>query len=460
MVRPITRSRSQSGAAEAATINPAYVAGGIAAAGLGAAAIEQHKDTRKHTPSLIENVGTGVVTAMDGVAGAAGATISAVMMPLMPLMVGGMVLNMFAHPLAQSVDGITGAKLSNVTGTGINYLNGAQTFTFAQAGKKISPTLGKNITRGVQNVAGFAAPVLDTVSKLPGLSGLHSEHIKKIPGELGNASIMHSAGRAAWIGGASLGMYAVARSFGSQLYALRQLQADLTGKDISEVSSYSVLMNSNLPKPVLDARDKLLKLSGIHALASTAGLVMALKSHLIDGKLAKMLGPVGEGAAGAMLGMMAYQIPDQIAEIAEGFVGSPILAHYNGLRDVQASGQALPPEAIAEFVYACNDKLRAKGHTGQHFAMALSDEYVAEGTKIATILEEVSNGKMQARINAITEKNKQEKTEEAPEDKVPSHVERLQAPLKTMVRPEVGSFTNKLNQQAALAATAPPSQAI
>jgi len=456
MVKPNIRSKGDVRNGDSASINPAYVAAGIAGAGLGMAALEQHKSKKKDA-TLIENVGTGIVTGMDTVAGAAGTTISTVMMPLMPVMLGGMALNMFVHPLASTIDGFTGSKIGNVTGKAGQALETMQGITFSQAGKKLGgPALGKNITSGVKSAAGFAAPMLDTVSKLPGLSGLHSNSIKQAPEAIGKTSIMHGAMRTAWVGGAALGVYGVARGFGSQLYALRQLQADLTGKDISDVSSLSVLTSSDLPKPVLEARSKLLKISGIHAVASTAGLVMALKSHLIDSKMMKMLGTAGQGMAGGMLAMMAYQVPDQIAEVAQGFIGEPILAHYNGLRTAQESGQALPSDAYAEFILAANEKLRNRGHTGQHFAMALGEQYAAEGMKVAAVLEEVSNGKMQERVDAITAKNAQEK---AASPAAASHVDRLTQP-KTVARPELGTFTNKLNQQAALAAMTPASPSI
>ena len=459
MAKPIRHSKGDVKNGDSASINPAYVAAGIAGLGLGAAAVEQHK-SKKKDPSLVENVGMGVVGAMDTVVGAAGATINTVMMPMMPIMMGGMALEMLVHPLATNVDKWTGTKLSVATGKVGQALGSAQGITFSQAGTKLGfPTLGKSITSGVQSAAGFAAPVLDTASKLPGLSGLHSNNIKQVPATLGKTAIMHGVMRTAWLGGATLSMYGVARDFGSQLYALRQLHADLTGKDISDVSSMTVLMGSNLPKPVQEARSKLLKVSGIHAIASTAGLVMALKSNLIDNKIAKMLGPIGEGMAGGILGMMAYQIPDQIAEIAQGFIGEPILAHYNGLRGMQESGQALPAEAYGEFIFAANEKLHTKGRTGQQFALALGEQYAAEGSKVAVVIAEISSGKMQERLDAIMQKTAEEKAQAAAA--TPSYVDRVtgaKAPLAT--RPELGAFTNKLNQQAALAAMTPASPSI
>jgi len=81
----------------------------------------------------------------------------------------------------------------------------------------------------------------------------------------------------------------------------------------------------------------------------------------------------------------------------------------------------------------------------------------------------VSNGGMKKRIEAITEAHKKPAVAEAPAEVAAapaeiSHVERLQQkplpPLQVAVRPEIGAFTSKINQQAALAAEKSATQAI
>ena len=149
------------------------------------------------------------------------------------------------------------------------------------------------------------------------------------------------------------------------------------------------------------------------------------------------------------MGMAAFFIPDVIRAAAEGMLGKSVLPHYKAMRDAQEAGQQIPADAVAEFILAANEKLRNRGKTGMAFAEELGKQYVSEGTKLAVILEEISNGKMQARVNDIMAKEK------APT----SHVERLMQPAQA-IKPELGAFTQKLNQQAQLAAMAPASPAI
>lgn len=451
------------------SINPAYIIGGVAAAGMGAAALEQYQERRKHTPSIAEQVGSGIVSGMDTVVNGLGNTIGTVMQPLQPIMMGGIALDMLGAPVAGLISRTGWKAPERMVGKAQGVLHTVQETTFSQAAKKISPTLGATVETTALNTVKFASPLIDKVAKTPGLSGLHSDNLSKSIKTVGGKSAMNTMMMGAWRVGAGLGVYGVARDFGSQVYALRQMQADMTGKDVSDISTLSVLTGS-VAKPVEEARSKLLKLSGVRAFSAVAGLALALKSGWVDQKLGKLLGGMGQGMMGMMLMMKAYELPDDVAKFAETIVGEPILQVYDAMRNAEAQGEKFTAEHYAMFLLRADESLANRGRVGEAFALELGRQFEAEGTKLAAVLTEVSNGGVKKRVDAVIAQNAQAKAaQQAPaaEATTPAPVAETaptpaaeatqttqaetetswqqrvggkQEPLKVAVRPEIASW--------------------
>lgn len=475
-----TQSYSQSYSPVAANtppnrLNAGYVVGGIAAAGMGAAALEQYKENRKHEPSTVEKIGTGIISGMDTAAGLTAQTMGLMQAPLQPLMYGSLATAFIGQPLAAGARLVGWNTPSKMLGKVDNVLGKAQSYTFSQAGNKISSNLGHAVENAALTTTKIAAPVLDRVSKVPGLGALHSQHLTHGVKNFGQQSMAGTVMTAGWRVSAALNMYSVARSFGAQVHALRQMEADMTGKNINDISTIGVLTGA-VSAPVAAERSKLLKVSGAEAFASVAGLAMALKSHLIDGKLGKLLGPMGQGMIGLFLMNKAYTLPADIAEKTREFVGTPILSYYGPMREAEQEGARFNAQQYAGFVFNADPNLSSRGEAGEALAMAIGERLAAKGTPIAAVFAAVHNGEIRKLTEEIVNQNTQPQA--APEDmqaqaqEMPvaleqppqelTQVQRLQqrqqAPLQVALRPEMGAFTEQFNKRAALAAQAAGNQ--
>lgn len=382
-------------------IHPAALAGGIALAGMGASALETHVEKSKK-PTALENAGQTAVNIADGAAGFVGNTLGYLQMPMMA-MIGGTMLLPLVQGAAGLADKVTGTKkLGNAAGKAANGFAAAQNMTFSDLGKKIGPNVGKNISHGIEGTAKFAAPVLDTAAKLPGLSGIHSKHIPAATKALAGTSVMHGVMRGSWLTGATLGVYSAARNAGSDIYKLRQLIADATGKDIAKVSTMEALTSDKLPAAAKEARKKLLPVMGVHALASVGGLAMALKSNVIDKLIGKTLGGMAEGMVGMVLMQQAYMLPETVAGFAESMVGTPILDLYTQMREAEKSGHKFTAEECANFIYEASASLKNRGSTGKMYAKKIGEQMASEeGTTVMSMLSEASGDGVKKRVEAL-----------------------------------------------------------
>ncbi len=437
------------------SINPAYVVGGVAAAGLGGAALEQYKDNRKHTPSTLESIATGTLGVMDGTVSRVGTALNIIEMPLAPVAMGGMILSMLGEPIAHGFNKIGIKSPLKAVEWSTDKLQAIQDTTFSELGKKIHPQLGKKVEAFTTKAINTSAPVLNTVSHIPGLGGLHSKNLKTTSKEIGKTSAFHGIWQATWVGGAALQNYMVAREIGDQIYALRQLQADLTGKDINDVSSFAVLTGS-VEKPVEIARSQMLKISAAHSFTSLAGLAMAIKSNLINQKLGGVAGKIGFGGgmANMMLMMVAFAAPAKVSEFVETMVGEPILASYVAMREAEKSGHNFNVSEYAGFVFAASERLRNMDRSkAQFLALRLGEQYAAESTKISDILREVHDGRMDARVESIVAEQQAAKNSSA--NSGISYVEKEEMRRKQAVSPlmrkqekdAIGPMTARLQQQ-------------
>ncbi len=436
--------------AAAKPIDPSYLVAGAAAAGLGAAALAtqgsgQDSKNKKPTPSLVENVSDGVLSVTDAVSGVASTGATIVQLGMLPVMLGGFAAQLIGTPLA------AGAKMAgweapsigmNKLMGGIEKINGVTVEQFA--GKlRIDPKVGQRASEIIGKTADFIAPVTNKISKIPGLGGLHADNIKASPQAIAKTSAMHAAFTGAFATSTATNLYTEARSFGSQMVGLRQLAAKLTNRKLDDVTTFDVLFG-DMPKAVTEARNVLLATSGVHTITEAATLGILLKSAAID----RRLGMFGS--------MFAWEAPNLIRDAAEGFIGKSFLPMYQALNQAEEAGQAIPPQALAEFIMAANSSIRDRGRTGAAFAMELAQQYLMEGVKLAAIVDESSSGKMAERVKDIIARNKEQKQEASAEL---SHVERLNKPkqalLATEPKPAIGKFTQQVAQQAALAPTTP-----
>ena len=425
-------------------IDPAHAIAGLAAAGIGAAAVSASTQ-KKEQPNVLGSVGSAVDGVIQGVGTAAGM----VQMAAMPVMLGGFALQLIGTPVAAVGNALGMQAPAKGLGKANSFFETLNSYTVNQAATAIGPNTAKNGSRFFHKTVDFLEPVTAKVAKLPGMSFLKSETLKKVPQNIGKSSLVHTGLNAAFLTTSVVSLYGVATDVAGQTLALRQLAADIEKKPLEQITTAHVLFG-DVAKPIADARKTMLSTAGVHALAETASLGLIIEQAVMN-------------RMGFMMGMLAWQVPDLMRQAAEGLVGTSILPIYKGLRDAQERGEALPPEAIAEFILAASKPLQERSKTGRAFALELAQQYAQEGTKLAGILEENSSGKLMERINKITEAHKKPAT---PAGEI-SYVERLkqkkQPPLKTVVRPEIqalGPFTEQLKQKSDLAAMNPASPSI
>jgi hypothetical protein len=247
--------------------------------------------------------------------------------------------------------------------------------------------------------------------------------IRKMPGEVGKMAAGHTVTNAAFVGVATLGMFNVARNFKQQLNALRQMQADITGQDVSNVSSYSVLMG-NASKPVADARWQLLKQFGFQSALQAVSILFSVK--WLKGNM---------GGRAMMTQVAVEMVSAPVAEM----LSSSVLPTYQGFRDALAKGQAVPVEYYAEFLGVASPELQLRGGASSGFTKELAKEYAAEKASPGQIMKDIADGTLLKRVDAIKARNaaKTPIHQDAPQV---SHVDKLNGKAEALP-PVVGKHT-------------------
>lgn len=263
--------------------------------------------------------------------------------------------------------------------------------------------------------------------------------IRKLPASVSKMSAGHTVTNAAFVGVAALGLFNVARGFNAQLSALRQLHADISGQDVSKVSSYSVLMGK-VSKPVSDARWQLLKQYGFQSALQAVSIIFSVKW---------LKGSMGGRA------MIAQTAMDFAAAPISEMLSSSVLPTYQGFKDAHASGQAIPAEYYAEFLGVASPELRARGGAGSAFTKALAQEYVEKKIPPEQIMREIADGTLLKRVEDIKAKNAAAKnTIAAPQA---SHVASLNGKTETLPQP-IGKHTQ--NEHVRRGETPQPGQTV
>jgi hypothetical protein len=451
---PGSTSRSvpekQVAAKKGAGMDPALLVGGVAAAGLGAAALSAQAKKK----SLLETVEDTTAAVSDQAVNIVETGTGYVNMALMPVMLGGIATGMIGAPLATAASWLGW----NAPARGLAKVNGllekAQELTVAEAGQHLNTFVGhdvsSSIAKGAQKVADIAAPITHPISKIPGLPELSHSNIKALPKEIGSSSLMHNTFNGVMIAGSAASLYHVARDFSGQCDAGRQMIADRTGRKLEDVSMMEFLTSGNLSKSETNARNLLLSTAGIHALVETATLGMVVKTASMN----KLPG---------MMGMMAWIVPDMIRQVSEGLLGNSILPIYKSMSDAQKAGQQIPAEAYAEFILAANEQLRNRGITGKRFAEELGKNYAENNAPMHTVLADIDSGKMLQDVNDIIARNKTEKNKDTPAEMSFEQRElqrRKSHPMPETMHSSDDSWKDKIQKQATLAAMTPASPSI
>jgi hypothetical protein len=260
--------------------------------------------------------------------------------------------------------------------------------------------------------------------------------VQNAPAQASKVSATHGMMNAAFIGMSALSMYGDAKTFSENLASLRQMYADMTGKDAKDVSTIS-LLTGKVPEPVAVARSHMIK---------TFGIKQALDVANIAANVALVFGRRGGGwkSIGAMMAT------SMASSAVDGVMGESILPVHKAFSDAYKAGREIPAEFYASYLYAASKDLNSRGEKGQQFAMQVAHEYASEHASPAQLLQEIENGKLVERIKNIAAKADELAKQHTHAEIADDIVRDTGAQLVQKERPVVGKFTNKLNQEAQL----------
>jgi len=249
---------------------------------------------------------------------------------------------------------------------------------------------------GVPMVANLALPALGGILGAIGLKGmqnklgaparyLDSTKITK------NISVGTALMEGSFVAMSGVEMYRVASSFTDKMESLKQMYADLTGKNPRRISTWSLLTADKVPPIVADARSHIIKEHGLRGILSSIGGIVSLRS---------MLGKGGKWASGIFMGA-------QLGSVGVDFLmgEAPLLQIYKGLSDKSKQGQ-LTAQDRAVLLVSASEELRKRGNVGMQFAQEIVGKYYANNATPAGMLKDVANGKLMQHVHDLINTHK------------------------------------------------------
>ena len=202
----------------------------------------------------------------------------------------------------------------------------------------------------------------------------------------------------AWVAGVYTGFgvqtIQTGKSFSSELRTLKQLYADLTGVSVNQISTMKALFGA-APPFVKEARHSIAKHILPEALVNVLSFVINLKltRNNMSGK--------------KQIALIAMQMGG--GSVVSWLVGTEnFLPMYAALYDMQAKGQAVPPEAYAEFLGTASKDARNDGGAGNTLVQAVAIRYAERQASPAQIVKDIESGvfnqialEEKAKLNAL-----------------------------------------------------------
>lgn len=242
--------------------------------------------------------------------------------------------------------------------------------------------------------------------------------------------------------------YGVAKGFSDNMASLKEMYADVTGKDARSISTIGMLTATNLPPLIAQARDHFIKEYGTRGLVQAVGWGLMARD-LLRGKTKK-----AEDIAFGRIGVTAGILPSIIGMGVDMFMGTSTTEVYSGFKKAFDTGQPIPPNEYAAFILASSPDL-AKRKVGKQVAMEIGTEYANEKASPGEILRQMNDGRFKARIEKLIIKDEAEaaqKAAAAPQKphavahaKEPSMVERITGVKQD--RPKIGKFTGMIHEE-------------
>ena len=253
------------------------------------------------------------------------------------------------------------------------------------------------------------------------------------------------------IGFTALQSYGVAKGFVQNMAALKEMYADISGKDPRSISMMEIL-TGDVPPLVAEFRNHFLKEYGSRGAVQLAGWGLMLR----DIMKAKFKSP--ELTQFGRIGFTAGMVPSFVGIGIDMLMGTAVTEIYSGFKKTYESGQPIAANEYAAFILASNSDL-AKRRVGHQVAMEIGAEYANEKAAPGEILRQMNDGRFKARIEKLIAKDE---AELAQKDVAKAQIPQPKAPAKeaskevSMVdkiggakldRLTIGKFTGRLNEE-------------
>lgn len=238
----------------------------------------------------------------------------------------------------------------------------------------------------LEKVSGHVAKAADRHSMASGLRDLPGA-IRRAPSSVGKAPVGHAMNNGLILAGTALTMYSTAKGVQGRVEALREMYADLAGKNAKNITLANLFLEK-VPQPVADARNHLIREFGPRLFLEGANAVMNA-SWILRGK---------------DLGMITFFALQAGGQVMDALAGESILEYYKGFKDAQARGEQIPPDYYQAFLGLASPELRKRGGVNSDFAKALAIEYSGEQAGPKQIMQEVTDGKMHERIERLQQR--------------------------------------------------------
>jgi len=255
---------------------------------------------------------------------------------------------------------------------------------------QIAGMLGSGLSwlGGERGVIGAAGNALQKPSKVT----LSHMGLGKTGTALGDASMLQGVFDATLLVGNGTAAYGIASSFSQKVEGLKQMYADLTGKDARKVSTFS-LLTGKVPPIVAETRSGLISEHGLRGLIELAALGIGFHGMAKYGSIPIFKGFIAPQLASAGIGLLTTELP--ISNI------------YKGFSDAYRRKEPITLDGYATLVCAASGELRKRDETGRKFAKAIAEKYYFHGNAApATILKDAQSGKLMGYVKDIIEANK------------------------------------------------------
>lgn len=226
----------------------------------------------------------------------------------------------------------------------------------------------EKLTSGIASWSGLKAAAVEATSV--GALASHAAH------KAGNASIFNATVKTGLAAGTVVQTSRSVDHMRESIDTLKQLYADYTGKRVSDIGTFQILLG-NLPPVLQQARSDMFRHFGPETLAAVGniGANLVLMKNTLRSSIAPLMGF-------QMVQMMAPALSP----------GNEMLDIYRTILDIRGTGQPVPPQLYAGLISIASEKASNVGENDP-LVRAMAAEYVKEGVPPVQVLKEIEQGK-------------------------------------------------------------------